>query len=76
MRFWSVNYKGHTIRVESYLFEMRLLVDGELQDVGPRTLKLTGVIRNGAGSGESIKVSFVGGFAARCIIFVDHKLVE
>ncbi len=76
MRFWSVNYKGHTIRVESRAFEFRLIVDGELQDAAIRTWQLTGVIRSGAGAGDPIKASLVGGFSVRCYIFVDHKLVQ
>jgi len=77
MRFWSVDYKGHTIRVESRAFEFRLIVDGEHQDTVGRALgSLTGVIRSGAGAGEPIKASCFGPFLGRCHIFVDHKLVQ
>ena len=76
MRFWSVDYKGHTIRVESRAFELRLIVDGEFQDAATHMWQLTGVIRSGAGAGEPIKASLIGGFSWRCHIFVDHKLVQ
>lgn len=76
MKSWSVRYKGHVIRVERYAFELRLLVDGELQDAGLADRPLNGVLRNGDGSGEPVKASLVGTFRVRCYIFVDHRLVE
>ncbi len=80
MKFWSVKYKGTSIRVEREPTEWRLIVDGELQDaVHPEHGRLTGVIRSGAGAGEQIKASCTGGFLGRfgrCYIFVDHKLVQ
>ena len=78
MKAWEIAYKGHTIRVENRAFGERLLVDGELQDcqigLGSRS-RLYGVIGDGDGAGEQIKVSFGSTFTVQCRIFVDHKLV-
>ncbi len=78
MKFWSVSYKGHTIRVEHYWKgEARLLVDGELQDAGVGIFRqLNGIIRAGDGAGEQVKASFSRGWLLRCHVFVDHRLVE
>lgn len=78
MKSWSVSYKGHVIRVESSVRHgVRLLVDDELQDVllsaGNRML---GVIRSGDGAGAQIKVSYGVSFRQRCLIFVDHQLMD
>ena len=79
MKAWEIAYKDHTIRVENAWFSgERLLVDGELQDEqighGSRS-RLYGVIRDGDGAGEQIKVSLGAWFSVQCRIFVDHKLV-
>ena len=78
MKFWSVDYRGHTIRVESFAGgETRLLVDGDLQDVGYSVYKqLNGIVRGGDGAGEQIKASLTRSWFIRCHIFVDHRLVE
>ncbi len=78
MRSWNVAYKGHSIRVELFaLGETRLLVDGELQDVGFGVYRrLDGIVRGGDGAGEPIKVAFVRSWFMQCRVFVDHRLVE
>ena len=80
MKSWSVNYKGHTIRVECHTGgEMRLLVDGELQDTefSLYYTRLNGIIRSGDGAGEEIKVALCRRlFVRSCRIFVDHRLAE
>lgn len=77
-KVWSVDYKGHEIRVENRYFSEKLIVDGELQDeqIGyDYRSRLFGRIKNGEGQGEWIKVSLGGTWTAKCRIFIDDKLV-
>jgi hypothetical protein len=54
---WTVDYKGHAIRVENHaLLGERLYVDGRLMDRGRfrRKVTLRGTIETGGGAGERI----------------------
>jgi len=78
MKIWTLDYNGHSIRVENTWLGARLLVDGVIQDefkgIG-FSIKLNGKISSGTSAGEVIKVSLGGFFAIDCSVFVDDKPV-
>lgn len=78
MKIWTVDYNGHSIRVENHFLGARLFVDDELQDESKGigfSGTLNGKLQTSTSDGEVIKIVLGGFFAIDCTTFVDNKPV-
>ncbi|TFH00849.1 MAG: hypothetical protein E4H13_06405 [Calditrichales bacterium] len=77
MKTWTINHKGHEIRVTNSVSGEALYIDNQLQDIGPgialRSLLWGKITENG--NQIEVKVRLGGSWRVKCWIFVDSVAV-